>query len=95
MGWQRKVLRVDLTNGVAKAEPLNMDWAFQYIGERGLATRYLWENMDPKAGAMSPENVLIFATGPLDRHHGLHQRALCGHYQGAAHQRHRLLQLRR
>ena len=65
MGWQRKVLRVDLTNGTAKEEPLNMDWASQYIGERGLATRYLWENMDPKADAMSPENVLIFATGPL------------------------------
>lgn len=65
MGWQRKILRVDLTNGVAKEEALNMDWAFQYIGERGLATKYLWENMDPKADPMSPENVLIFATGPL------------------------------
>ncbi len=65
MGWQRKVLRINLTNGEVKEEPLNMEWAFQYIGERGLASKYLMENMDPKTDAMSPENVLIFATGPL------------------------------
>jgi aldehyde:ferredoxin oxidoreductase len=42
-----------------------MEWAQDYIGERGLASKYLMENMDPKTDAMSPENVLIFATGPL------------------------------
>ena len=65
MGWQRKILRVDLTKGTAEAEPLNMEWAQKYLGLRGLATKYLIENMDPKVDAMSPENVLIFATGPL------------------------------
>jgi len=65
MGWQKKVLRVDLTKGTSEIEPLNMDWANAYLGERGLATKYLWENMDPAADAMGPDNVLIFATGPL------------------------------
>ncbi len=65
MGWQKKVLRVNLTKGTAKAEPLNMEWANEYLGERGLATKYLYENMDPKADPMGPDNVLIFATGPL------------------------------
>ncbi|MCH8153933.1 MAG: aldehyde ferredoxin oxidoreductase family protein [Proteobacteria bacterium] len=65
MGWQKKVLRVDLTKGRCEPEPLNMDWAAAYLGERGLATKYLWENMDPKADPMGPDNVLIFATGPL------------------------------
>ncbi len=65
MGWQRQILRVNLTEGTSTVEPLNMDWANDYLGERGLATKYLWEMMDPKADAMSPENVLIFATGPL------------------------------
>jgi len=65
MSWQKRVLRVNLTNGSAVAEPLNMDWAHDYLGERGLATKYLWEGMDPRADAMSPENMLIFATGPL------------------------------
>ncbi len=65
MAWQRKILRVDLTRRKASVEPLNMDWAFGYLGERGLGTKYLWETMDPKADPMGPDNVLIFATGPL------------------------------
>ena len=65
MSWQRKILRVNLTEGTSVIEPLNMDWAFDYLGERGLASKYLMEMMDPKADPMSPENVLIFATGPL------------------------------
>ena len=65
MGWQRKILRVNLTEGTSSIEPLNMDWANKYLGERGLASKYLMEMMDPKADPMGPENVLIFATGPL------------------------------
>ena len=65
MSWQKKVLRVDLTAGTTSIEPLNMEWADQYLGSRGLATRYLWEEMDPAADPLGPDNVLIFATGPL------------------------------
>ena len=65
MSWQRKILRVNLTDSTTAIEPLNMDWAQSYLGERGLATKYLMECMDPKTDAMAPENVLIFATGPL------------------------------
>ncbi len=65
MSWQKKVLRVNLSDGSSSVEPLNMEWANAFLGERGLASKYLMENMDPKVDAMSPENVLIFATGPL------------------------------
>jgi len=65
MAWHEKILRVDLTKGTCQAEPLNMEWAEQYIGSRGLGSKYLTEEMDPKADALSPGNVLIFATGPL------------------------------
>ena len=65
MAWHEKILRVDLTKGTCQAEALNMEWAEQFLGQRGLATKYLAEEMDPKADPLSPENVLIFATGPL------------------------------
>ncbi len=65
MSWQNRVLRVNLTLGNISVEPLNMQWAQDYLGERGLATKYLMEGMDPRVDAMSPENMLIFATGPL------------------------------
>ena len=29
MGWQRKTVRVKMTERTALIEPLNMDWAFQ------------------------------------------------------------------
>lgn len=65
MAWQGRLLRVDLTAGSCVEEPLNMTWASELLGSRGLASRYLAEEMDPKADALSPENKLIFATGPL------------------------------
>ena len=65
MGWQNRILRVDLNSGSIREEPLVEQWAQQYLGARGLATKYLWEGMDPATDAMAPENMLIFATGPL------------------------------
>lgn len=65
MSWTKKVMRVNLTNGTITDEPLNMEWAMQYLGQRGLATRYLFEEIDPKCDALGPENKLIMVTGPL------------------------------
>ena len=65
MAWNRKILRVDLTKGTCKAEPLNMEWAQEYLGQRGLATKYFVEEVDPKVDPLAPENKLIMATGPL------------------------------
>ena len=65
MAWTRKILRVDLSNGTCGSEPLNMDWAFKYLGQRGLASKYLVEETDPKVDPLSPDNKMIFATGPL------------------------------
>jgi aldehyde:ferredoxin oxidoreductase len=65
MAWHRKVLRVNLTNGTCIAEPLNMEWADQYLGQRGLATKYFCEEVNPKVDPLSPDNKLIYTTGPL------------------------------
>src|SRR3989304_8006629 len=65
MAWARQLLRVNLTTGALNVEPLNMQWALDYLGQRGIGSRYLAEEADPKADALSPENKLIFATGPL------------------------------
>jgi aldehyde:ferredoxin oxidoreductase len=65
MSWAGKILRVDLTAGTVKAEPLNMDWAQAYLGSRGMASKYLVEEIDPKVDPLSPDNKLIWSTGPL------------------------------
>ncbi|MDH4248578.1 MAG: aldehyde ferredoxin oxidoreductase family protein [Deltaproteobacteria bacterium] len=48
-----------------KEEPLNMTWANQYLGQRGLASKYLVSEIDPKVDPLSPANKLIITTGPL------------------------------
>ncbi len=65
MSWAGKILRVNLSAGTVKAEPLNMDWARAYLGSRGLATKYIVEEVDPKVDPLSPDNKIIWATGPL------------------------------
>jgi aldehyde:ferredoxin oxidoreductase len=65
MGWNRKVLRVNLSAGTCTPEPLNMAWANDYLGSRGLASKYLVEEIDPRVDPLSPENKMIMATGPL------------------------------
>ena len=65
MSWAGKILRVNLTAGTVKSEPLNMTWARDYLGSRGLATKYIVEEVDAKVDALSPGNKVIWATGPL------------------------------
>ncbi len=65
MTWQQKILRDNLSTGSCDIEALNMDWADAYLGSRGLGSKYLYEEMDPSVDALSAENKIIFATGPL------------------------------
>ena len=65
MAWAGKILRVNLTEGTVKSEPLNMEWAREYIGSRGLGSKYLVSEIDPKVDPLSPDNKIIWATGPL------------------------------
>jgi aldehyde:ferredoxin oxidoreductase len=65
MSWTRKILRVDLSKGSCTTEPLNMEWAKDYLGQRGLASKYLTEEVDPACDPLGPDNKLIMATGPL------------------------------
>ena len=65
MSWAGKILRVNLTAGTVKSEPLNMEWAQAYIGSRGLGTKYLVEEVDATVDPLSPDNKIIWATGPL------------------------------
>jgi hypothetical protein len=61
-----KSCALNLTKGTCKSEPLNMEWAQQYLGQRGLATKYLVRRgIDPKVDPLSPANKMIMATGPL------------------------------
>jgi aldehyde:ferredoxin oxidoreductase len=64
-GWAGKILDINLTSGSIETLPLDMEMARLFMGGRGLGARLLWDLVGPEVEPLSPENVLIFATGPL------------------------------
>jgi aldehyde:ferredoxin oxidoreductase len=64
-GRQVKVLWVNLTEGSIKEDTLDPQVAKDYIGGRGLGIYFLNKYVDPACDALSPENLLVMATGPL------------------------------
>lgn len=64
-GWTGKLIRVNLNNKTINVEKLNMEDAKLYIGGRGLGSKYLYDEIDPEIEPLSPENKLIFMTGPM------------------------------
>jgi aldehyde:ferredoxin oxidoreductase len=64
-GWSGNILDIDLGRGAIRTLPLDRDMAHQFLGGRGLGARLLWDLVGPGVDPLAPENVLIFATGPL------------------------------
>jgi aldehyde:ferredoxin oxidoreductase len=65
LGWAGTILRVNLSEGTIQKEALNRNDAKLYLGGRGLATKIMIDEVDPQVDPLSPENKLIFMTGPL------------------------------
>ncbi len=64
-GWNGKYLLVNLTTKKISEVGLDKETLLNYLGGRGLAIRLLWDLVKPGTDPLSPDNVLIFAVGPL------------------------------
>ena len=64
-GYNGKILRLDLTTGSIDYEHPDEPTARKYIGGVGLAAKILWDETTPATAPLSPENELVFMTGPL------------------------------
>ncbi len=64
-GNMGKVLEVDLSTGSTQEIEIPEQTYRDYIGGAGLAARLLFERGNLEAGALDPDNLLIFAAGPL------------------------------
>ncbi len=65
LGYAGKVLYVDLTTGKTRTEKLNEETAKKYIGGIGLGMKLWLENSTAGVDALSPENPLVLALGPV------------------------------
>lgn len=59
------MLKVDLSSQNISTEPLNEEWAKDFIGGSGYACRMLYDMINIDTDPLGPENPLLFMTGPL------------------------------
>jgi aldehyde:ferredoxin oxidoreductase len=64
-GYHRRLLRVDLTQGLIRSEDIPADILRSFIGGTGLGTYLLYSEVPSRTAPFASENKLIFATGPL------------------------------
>ncbi|MEA3223422.1 MAG: aldehyde ferredoxin oxidoreductase family protein [Thermodesulfobacteriota bacterium] len=64
-GYTGKILVVNLKNQTTTVENTNLDNAKNFIGAKGLGAKILFDKLPKKTDPLSPENLLIFTTGPL------------------------------
>jgi aldehyde:ferredoxin oxidoreductase len=60
------LLRIDLTTRTTREETLAPELIRSYIGGKGLGTHLLLEEVGPEVEPLSPQNKLIFVTGPIN-----------------------------
>ena len=64
-GYRGKILRVDLSNGSTSVTSLDEKLLRDFIGGAGLGARLLYDMIDAETDPLSPENPLLYLTGPL------------------------------
>jgi aldehyde:ferredoxin oxidoreductase len=64
-GYMGKILRVDLTDGSMKEEPLKSEVADRYLGGSGFGVEYLYREVAPGVEWDDPGNRIIMASGPM------------------------------
>lgn len=64
-GYTGRILRVDLTTGKIEVESLDDDLARKYLGGSGLCAKILWDETTADTDPFSPENPMVFMTGPF------------------------------
>lgn len=64
-GYTGRILRVDLSEGTTRVEPLDYVEARRFIGGRGLGAKMLFDEVPPGTDPLGPDNKLFFVTGPV------------------------------
>ncbi|MGD0918179.1 MAG: aldehyde ferredoxin oxidoreductase family protein [Thermodesulfobacteriota bacterium] len=65
-GYAGKFLRVNLSEGTVKNEPLPVQVAMDFIAGRGFGSKYLYDELAPNIDPLGEHNKLILATGMLN-----------------------------
>jgi aldehyde:ferredoxin oxidoreductase len=64
-GYHGKLLRIDLTKQTHQTETISPNDRRLFLGGRGLGAALLLRELPAKVDPLSPDNIIIFSTGPL------------------------------
>jgi aldehyde:ferredoxin oxidoreductase len=64
-GYTGQILHVNLTDGTISIETPSETFYRRYLGGNGLIGYYLLQEVPPRTDPLGPENVLVFAAGPV------------------------------
>ncbi len=64
-GYTGKILTINLKNQTSTVETTDINDAKNFIGAKGLGAKILFDRLPKKTDPLSPNNILMFTTGPL------------------------------
>ncbi len=64
-----QILDIDLSSGNIIPRDITPRFARQYIGGMGFSCKILYDEVGPEVDAFSPDNIVVFANGPLTGTH--------------------------
>ena len=64
-GYAGSILRIDLTSGEIRKEPLDRELIVKFIGGWGINLKLFYDSQKPRTDPFSPTNPLVIGAGPL------------------------------
>ncbi len=64
-GWNGKILGINLSQRTTTVKEIAPDIYSKFVGGKGLGAYLLYQELQPRCDPLSPDNVLLFMTGPL------------------------------
>ncbi|MFX1464867.1 MAG: aldehyde ferredoxin oxidoreductase family protein [Promethearchaeota archaeon] len=64
-GYMGKEAWINLSTGKIEIKDIDYDFAKKWLGGRGAGVKILYDNLKPGTDPLSPDNIIVFATGPL------------------------------
>ncbi|MCS7140270.1 MAG: aldehyde ferredoxin oxidoreductase family protein [Candidatus Nezhaarchaeota archaeon] len=64
-GWWGRLLKVNLNTAEVNVESLKKEFLRKFLGGACLGAKWLYDHLKPRIDPLSPDNIVILATGPL------------------------------
>lgn len=64
-GYTDKILTVDVSDASIQISDIPAEVKEKFVGGKGYALRYLWDNTNPQTRWDSPENEIVMSAGPI------------------------------